>query len=156
MIFDTLNNFANYARLAPGTWAKLAAFLHGCTAETPAGRYEIDGDRLYAMVQSYNLHPVRPEKLEIHRNYVDIQLLLAGRETIVYRPVDGLPVTAEYDAVRDIAFYHLDEKGSVAIPLEPGNFALFFPEEGHLPGNGDPADSVVKVVVKIERSLLEG
>ena len=71
MIFDTLNNFANYARLAPGTWAKLAAFLHGCTAETPAGRYEIDGDRLYAMVQSYNLHPVRPEKLEIHRNYVD-------------------------------------------------------------------------------------
>ena len=100
MIFDSLNNFANYARLAPGTWAKLAAFLHGCTAETPAGRYEIDGDRLYAMVQSYNLHPVRPEKLEIHRNYVDIQLLLAGRETIVYRPVDGLPVTAEYDAVR--------------------------------------------------------
>ena len=102
------------------------------------------------------LHPVRPEKLEIHRNYVDIQLLLAGRETIVYRPVDGLPVTAEYDAVRDIAFYHLDENGSVALPLEPGNFALFFPEEGHLPGNGNPADSVVKVVVKIERSLLEG
>lgn len=156
MIFDTLNNFANYARLAPGTWAKLAAFLHGCTAKTPAGRYEIDGDRLYAMVQNYNLHPVRPEKLEIHRNYVDIQLLLAGHETIVYRPVDGLPVTAEYDAVRDIAFYHLDENGSVALPLEPGNFALFFPEEGHLPGNGNPADSVVKVVVKIERSLLEG
>ena len=151
MIFDSLNNFANYARLAPGTWAKLAAFLHGCTAETPAGRYEIDGDRLYAMVQSYNLHPVRPEKLEIHRNYVDIQLLLAGKESILCRPVDGLKETVPYDGGKDIAFYRAAEGNSVTVTLEPGKFAVFFPEEGHMPGLSCPgaAREVVMVVVKI-------
>ncbi len=154
MIFDDLKNFANYAKLAPATWAKLAAFLGGCDTETATGRYEIDGERVYAMVQSYNTHEPRPDKLEIHRRYVDIQLLLAGRETIFSRSIDGLEVTADYDATRDIAFYRNVDDGTVGLPLAPGNFAIFLPEEGHMPGNGDGSE-VTKVVVKIDRALLE-
>ena len=79
MIYDSMKNFAAYRKLAPEAWEKVSAFLAGCTPETPAGRYELDGDRVYAMVQGYETHDADPDKLEIHRKYVDIQLLLSGQ-----------------------------------------------------------------------------
>ena len=103
MIFDSMNRFASYAKLAPEVWKKLATFIAGCTPETPAGRYEIDGDKVYAMIQGYNLHEFNADKLENHREFVDIQLLLEGVETIWWRTVDGLEVTEAYTP--DIAFF---------------------------------------------------
>lgn len=169
MIFDSLDNFLQYGKLAPAAWEKISKFLAGCTAETPAGRYELDGDRIYAMIQGYETHAANPEKLEIHKKYVDIQLLLAGGESIIFRPVDGLEVTVPYDEKKDIAFYRFNLEESVPVTLIPGKFAVFFPEEGHMPGvtcAGElycrecpatveqpfppaPARSVIKVVVKI-------
>ena len=107
MIYDSMKNFAAYRKLAPEAWEKVSAFLAGCTPETPAGRYELDGDRVYAMVQGYETHDADPDKLEIHRKYVDIQLLLSGEESIVCRSVAGLKETVPYNAEKDIAFYRL-------------------------------------------------
>lgn len=151
MIFDSLDNFKRYEKLAPEAWGKISQFLESCTAGMAAGRYELDGDRVYASVQGYDTHAADPDKLEIHRKYVDIQLLLAGRESILCRPVDGLAVTVPYDDSKDIAFYRTAEGNSVTLTLEPGKFAVFFPEEGHMPGLAcaGAGRSVVKVVVKI-------
>ena len=63
MIYDSMKNFAAYRKLAPEAWEKVSAFLAGCTPETPAGRYELDGDRVYAMVQGYETHDADPDKL---------------------------------------------------------------------------------------------
>ena len=93
MIFDSMNNFMQYGKLAPAAWEKILKFLADCTEKSPAGRYEIDGDRIYASIQGYETHAPDPDKLEIHRKYVDIQLLLAGKESILCRPVDDLAVT---------------------------------------------------------------
>ena len=51
------------------------------------------------------------------------------------------------------AGFAAEEKKVTLLPLEPGNFAIFFPEEGHMPGCGNKS-SVVKIVVKIHKSLL--
>lgn len=151
MIFDSLNNFMRYGKLAPAAWEKILKFLRSCTPETPAGRYEIDGDRIYASLQGYETHEADPDKLEIHRKYVDIQLLLAGKESILCRPVDDLKETVPYDGGKDIAFYRTEAGNSVTVTLEPGKFAVFFPEEGHMPGLScaGTGENVVKVVVKI-------
>ena len=151
MIFDSLNHLMQYEKLAPAAWEKISKFLRTCTEKTPAGRYEIDGDRVYASLQSYETHEPDSDKLEIHRKYVDIQLLLAGKESILCSPVDGLKETVPYDGGKDIAFYRAAEGNSVTVTLEPGTFAVFFPEEGHMPGLScsGVAREVVKVVVKI-------
>ena len=174
MIYDSMKNFAAYRKLAPKAWEKVSAFLAGCTPETPAGRYELDGDRVYAMVQGYETHDADPDKLEIHRKYVDIQLLLSGEESVVCRSVAGLKETVPYNAEKDIAFYRLAIEQSVPLTLVPGNFAVFFPEEGHMPGVScagelycrecpvaseqpyppTPPRHVVKVVVKIAANAL--
>lgn len=152
MIYDSLDQFSRYEALAPQTWKKIAAFLAGCSPQTPVGRYELDGDRLYASVQNYETHAPNPDKLEIHRKYIDIQLLLAGEEAIVVRSVEDLAVAQEYNGEKDVAFHRLPAgTPAVSLPLVPGRFAVFFPEEGHMPGLTGPGGvaPVVKVVVKI-------
>jgi len=153
MIYDSLDQLSRYARLAPGVWEKVGAFLAGCSPDTPNGRHELDGDRVYASIQDYETHPVNPDKLEIHHKYIDIQVLLSGEESILVRSVDKLETTLAYDAGRDIAFFRLPAGDSDSIPvtLVPGKFAVFFPEEGHMPGliRGNAPCRVLKVVIKI-------
>jgi len=153
MIYDSLDQLSRYARLAPGVWEKVGAFLAGCSPDTPNGRHELDGDRVYASIQDYETHPVNPDKLEIHHKYIDIQVLLSGEESILVRSVDKLETTLAYDAGRDIAFYRLPagDCDSIPVTLVPGKFAVFFPEEGHMPGliRGNAPCRVLKVVIKI-------
>ena len=156
MIYDTIENFASYAPLAPEIWKKITAFLAECTAKAPAaGRADIDGERLYASVQYYNPKTPNLEKFEAHRDYIDIQLLLAGRETIHYAPSAGLPVVSDFSPGKDCAMYRLDSLDSATpLAMKPGNWALFLPGEAHLPGVGNPSENVIKVVIKIAASEL--
>ncbi len=154
MIFDSMKRFSSYARLAPGVWGKVEKFIAESSASTPVGRYVIDGDLAYASVQSYNTHEFNPEKLENHRDFVDIQLLLDGEETIWWRDVEGLEEAKPYKP--DIAFFRAGSEGAVPLLLKPGYFALFLPEEGHQPGVGDPSRKAIKLVIKLHRSLFEG
>ena len=153
MIFDKIENLKNYAELAPEVFEKVSAFLGTLDANSPDGRTELMGADLYAMVQRYNTHLHIPEKLENHEKYIDIQLLLDGEEIIYYSPVEGCKVTVPYDETKDCAFFYAEKEGMTALELKPGNFAVFLPIEGHAPGCGDPDKAVVKVVIKINRSL---
>lgn len=154
MIFDKIENLKNYAGLASEVFEKITAFLAGISAETEDGRTELMGNDLYAMVQRYNTHLFDADKLETHTKYIDIQLLLAGEEVIYYGYADGLPVTSPYNDEKDYAFYRADKENLTPLALNDSNFAVFLPEEGHAPGCGDPDKGVVKVVIKIRRTLL--
>jgi YhcH/YjgK/YiaL family protein len=47
------------------------------------GRHDVAGDDAYIMVSTYETNPVNEERrFETHRDYIDIQLLLEGRELI--------------------------------------------------------------------------
>lgn len=146
MVFDRLENFADYATLAPEAWSRIAGFFRNLSAETPPGRHEIWGDKIYASVNVIKLHPLDADKLEYHTKYADIQLVASGEEEVICGDLNGAATTA-YDAGRDVGFYRL-ESASGKFTLTPGKFLLLFPGEGHAPDVGDAAQ-VVKVVVKV-------
>jgi len=150
MIYDRLENLSRYSSLFAGA-DEVIRFLAEAAARTPApGKYELDGRRLFVNVQEYAPKTFDPDRLEYHRDYIDIQLLLAGAESLYYAPLDGLETVAGYDAEKDCGFDRLPSpEAGTRIPLVPGNFVLLFPGEGHLPGVGDPAGRAVKAVVKI-------
>ena len=150
MIFDKLQNLPRYAGSFPNA-DKVIAFLEKCVAQTPAtGKYELDGKKLFVGIQQYSPKTFNPEKLEYHKKYIDIQLLLSGAEKLYYAPLDGKETVMPYDPEKDYGMNRLPTpEAGTEIQLEPGNFVLLFPEEGHLPGVGDIAASVVKAVVKI-------
>lgn len=112
------------------------------------GRIELDGDRLFAMMQEY---PTKPEKdcfWEAHRKYIDIQYICDGVEEIGYAPLTSLKVIEPYDAGKD--FVKLAGSGSI-LRMPAGMFAVFFPHDGHKPcmaANGVVAP-VRKIVVKV-------
>lgn len=148
MILDVLENLAQYFPLAAG-FEKVAQFLARQELDLlTAGRHEIDGERAYAVVARNTGRSRDSARLEVHRRYIDLQIVLAGLDNIGWKSVahcnqpDG-----PYIEERDVRFY-LDEP-EIWLPLTPGRFALFFPEDAHLPSiSSGPLDKlVVKVAV---------
>ena len=90
MIFDKVENLSRYSSLFSGS-ELVARFVAEAMARTPApGKYELDGRKVFVGIQEYSPKVFNPDKLEYHRKYIDIQLLLAGREEFYYAPLDGL------------------------------------------------------------------
>ena len=119
-------------------------------SQLPEGRYELDGDRVYAMVQRYQPKPLAEALWEAHRRYLDVQYLVEGSERMGCAPLcDGLPVQQDYDPQKDAALYHADGEFFV---IHAGSFAIFTPHDVHVPGlavdGPDVSGRVCKVVVK--------
>lgn len=149
MIVDTLANAGRYrtvlARLQSGF-----DYLESFDPATPDGRYEIDGDRVFAMVQSYETAPSTEKRFETHRRNLDIQYIVSGRERLLHLDREGLEPSTQYDEKKDVIFYH-DPAASSSILLGPGEFAVFFPSDAHKGGcMAGGRDAVRKVVIKVQ------
>jgi biofilm protein TabA len=147
-----ISDILAFSKLYVPAHPRLAAgfdFLHKLPAGIADGRYEIDGDRLFALVQSYTTTPAATRKLEHHRKHADIQFLFAGEEIIEHAPLDGLAVDTPYDEGKDYGLVR-DPSVRSSVILRPGGWAIFFPQDAHKPGCalGSPC-AVRKVVVKV-------
>ena len=120
-----------------------------------AGRYPIKGDLIYAQVLDLETKDKSAILPEVHRKYLDVQYLHAGKERMGVTPDLGdNPIAQDYDAERDILFY-TDVQNEVELIMRPGNFAVFFPEDIHRPGCADgQAAKIRKIVVKVAVSEL--
>ena len=146
MIFDDLRNLEEY-KVVP---EEVLAFIHGLTAATPDGRYEIT-DRIYANIESYITKGETEAVLESHRKYIDLQFLLHGMERIDYINTDGLEMRGNYNPEKDIVFYKKTKAELGSLYLNGRNFAVFFPHDAHAPQitTFSLQENVKKVVVKI-------
>lgn len=109
-------------------------------------------------VMAFETSDATGKKAELHRKFIDIQLLISGEESIDY----GLaqPNLAFFDTYREEDDYQLTEKIEYknSVVLQPNMFAIFMPYEPHTPGNwvaGQPK-MLKKLVVKVPVNLLEG
>ena len=146
MIFDTLASADRYAALHP-LFPHAFEFLRDADLNALApGRYPVEGENLFAIVESAEGRRREQAKLECHRKYIDIQLVLEGMDEMGWKTVSDChePVAA-YSADRDIQFFRDAPASWIATP--PGAFCIFFPEDAHAPlvsqGN------IRKVILKI-------
>ncbi len=151
MIFGKIDSRSE--DLTGTAWDRAFEFLAGLDAEAKEGRYELDGDALYAIVERYETRPPGEALPEAHRTYVDIQAVLSGREQVAVWSTPDLESAKPYNPDQDIGFYHRPGTPDTVIDLVPGVFAVFFPGDAHMPclhPESGPA-SVKKVVIKIRR-----
>jgi len=146
MIVDTVSNWPLYRGLSPRI-ALAFDYLRGTDLQhTATGTFEIDGRRVYAIVQEYATLDRTQGAWEAHRQYIDLQHLVSGTERIGYARVNRL-TPGRYDQERD--FLPLSGEGDF-LTLGPGDFMLLFPEDAHMPRIAVNASGIVrKVVVKI-------
>lgn len=115
------------------------------------GRVEIAGDRVFALVQSYQtVWPDALIRLEAHRKYVDVQYVLAGQECIAWASTEQMPVSTPYDAAAEAWFGDVPAAATTCVRLNAGQLAVFFPTDGHAPRLAAGAAAPVrKIVVKV-------
>jgi len=149
MIFDTLTNSGLYSNVSP-----LIAKALKIAAETDFekildGKYEVDSDKLFYLVQRYKTRPVY-EKIEAHKNYIDLQLLVNGHEQIGFAIAGKLSVQTPYDETKDVMFFN-PPANTTFLKMQKGDFAIFWPSDAHMPCcQIDNAEDVLKVVFKIK------
>ena len=149
MIADTLKNRSQYASISPRIKAGFDYLAKTDFSKIAAGKYEIDGSNLFALVQEYDSITRDQGKWECHKNYIDIQYVVEGVEQIGVQNIDFLKVTVEYNPEKDIAF--LSGDGDF-VTLSKGSYGVFFPQDAHMPkvAPGDKPGKVKKVVLKIK------
>lgn len=148
MVIDQLSYTGHYHSLGSRFTAGLN-WLARFQPAMPDGRYDIEGDDVFALVQSYDTMPAAEKSYESHRAYADIQYVADGTEVIYYAPTESLHPVTPYDTEKDYLLY-ADPASATPLHLPPGTFAVFLPHDGHKPGcvNGAPCP-VKKVVIKV-------
>jgi len=150
MIVSDLDHIIRQAALSPA-FKKAIDFLRSPDIQMlPDGRVEIDGDRVFAMVQRFATKWTATPKFECHRKYIDIQFIVSGDEIIGWAPTEQMEITAAYDPDKDISFGTVAKGQWTPVHLHAGQLAVLYPEDGHAPKLAlrNPS-TVMKIVVKV-------
>ena len=152
MIFDVLENHSLYTAMGYNFSPAFKYLLETDLAGLPVGRIDLDGDRLYALVQEYMTKPAVGGFWESHRKYIDIQYVCRGREQMGFASLRSMTL-GEYVPEKDFqAMADLKIGIGNTIEVNSGQFAVFFPGDAHKPGIsvGPEPESVKKIVFKVK------
>jgi YhcH/YjgK/YiaL family protein len=153
MILDQLKN----ARLYFSTWERISKALQYLRSTDfsilEPGRYDIDGENIYALVSVYNTKPLSSAKWEAHKKYIDIQYVASGKEKMGVTSSDKVIPLEDYSENNDCTIYKGDGN---YILVDEGSFAVFFPTDIHMPGLSiNLPKEVKKVVIKVKVEGIE-
>ena len=151
MIVTTIDKLTKYSEIlyAQDIVDFLADFRKG---EMAPGRYDIHGDDLFAAVSRYDTEPDGDRVFENHKKYIDLQIVLDGKEEIQWADTKTLTmVSEEFSKGGDIAFYKGDAMGYTLLGGE--QCVILFEEDAHKPNVlHEKSENVLKVVFKIRCS----
>ena len=146
MVLDDLSNYKRYLSLHPGFAIAFEFLKRKDLGQLPAGRNEVDGDRVYATVAKGDGRGRKAAKLEAHRKYIDIQFAFSGTDDIGWKTLAQCKkVDKTYDDKEDCALF--TDECDAWISLRPGTFVIFFPEDAHAPMCGEGL--LHKVIMKV-------
>jgi len=149
MIFSNLSQSDRYASLHP-LFSRAFDYIRNTDLFALApGRYNIVGDDLIAIVEQVSGKTRESARLEAHRRYIDIQLVLDGIDEMGWKPLaDCYNPVGEHSMEKDIRFFHDAPASWIATP--PDAFCIFFPEDAHAPlvSNGQIRKVIFKVAVE--------
>ena len=147
MIKDKLKNSETYCNLSENIKKGFAWLQENDLENLPDGKYEIDGAKVYASVQTYETK--LDAKYESHRIYIDIQYMIKGEEKIGVTDLANCVTCIDYDNERDLEFYDIKTDDEY-FKLSTGEFLVFYPQDAHKPSIAiNEPKTVKKVVVKV-------
>ena len=148
MILSTLANADCYAALHP-LFPRAFEFMRNTDLLSLApGRYPIIDKQLFVIVENVPGRTRADAKLECHRKYIDIQLVLEGTDEMGWKALaDCYNPVIDYSAEKDIQFFH--DAPATWIITPPGAFCIFFPDDAHAPlvSDGNIRKAIFKIAV---------
>lgn len=150
MIYNNIYTYNKYKNL-DSKFERALNWLKEIDLDTiEVGNYEIDGNDIYASVQSYNTKDYDELKFESHKSYIDIQYIIFGEEFMGLIDKKSLKEVTDYDRVNDIIFYD-DPIMQSGLILKANDFVIIPPEIAHKPRvKTFIKQAVKKIVFKIK------
>jgi YhcH/YjgK/YiaL family protein len=148
MILSTLSQSDRYAALHPLFQRAFDYMRDTDLLSLAPGRYPIAEKQLFVIVENAPGRTREAAKLECHRKYIDIQLVLEGGDEMGWKALaDCAQPVSDYSTEKDIRFFHDSPASWVVVP--PGAFCIFFPEDAHAPlvASGQVRKAIFKVAV---------
>jgi len=146
MVLDTIQNAERSYSLHPG-FKPAFEYLKTVNLDTiEKGRYEIDGARLFMVVDRGEGKGKDNARFEAHQRYIDIQCTISGDDLIGWKNIkecagEGLG----YNPEKDIEFFASQSK--VWTPVPAGSFGIYFPEDVHAPKGA--TGRLFKIILKV-------
>ena len=146
MILDTLENSGLYESIHPRFKKAFDYLKNTDLVALPFGKIELEGASLVVNVVEITGKASDAAKMETHNKFIDIQVPIGKTETMGWISGTKLTeVTEAYNADKDVSFFA--NKASNFIAVQPFEFAVFFPEDGHQPGIAE--GTYKKIIVKV-------
>lgn len=136
MIVSNLQNSERIESLHPlfkqlFDYVKTHDLLH-----TECGRIELAGDDLFINNVNPTCVSASDQVLEVHRDYIDVHILLEGKERIGWKAIEDVTdLKQAYQKEGDCALY--SDTPTSFVDLLPGQFLIVFPEDSHAPVIGE-------------------
>lgn len=147
MIFDHLHNAARYYSLHPDFEIAFDFLKNQNIGQLPTGKQVLRGEEIFAIISDdFGFGGREQARLESHRRYLDIQVVLAGTDCMGWQQIAACQnITEAYTPERDVIFY--GDLPLVWLEVPAQHFVIFYPEDTHAPLA--TAERVRKIVFKI-------
>jgi len=120
------------------------------------GKHMIGNDGVFVMLVDDKTELRTLRKAEIHKQYIDIQILLSGEEVYGYSNTISEEAMNLIELENDVMFFdNVDDEQFIT--LKKGDFAIFYPNQVHRPlcaSNNKPM-KVKKAILKIPSSIFK-
>lgn len=147
MIISNLQNSERIESLHPlfkqlFDYVKTHDLLH-----TECGRIELAGDDLFINNVNPTCVSASDQVLEVHRDYIDVHILLEGKERIGWKALEDVTdLKQAYQKEGDCGLY--SDTPTSFVDLLPGQFLIVFPEDPHAPVIGE--GKIRKLIGKVK------
>lgn len=122
---------------------------------TDAGRYEVEGGKLFVLIQDVNSRTFAESRPEAHNRFADVQIPLSASERYGFSfPETALACIEDRLESNDVAYYARPSR-EFFMDIDPGAYVVFLPRELHRPClTIKDKTRIRKAVIKIDRDLL--
>ena len=128
MIFGNIKNLHEYDYLPAGIKKCFEYVASNDLLGFEKGSYKIDGDNLFVNIVEYETTDVENRFWEAHRNYLDLHLMLDGKEQIDVNFIENME---EKEFIEKDDFLPLEGEKNGHVILEKGDFLICYPNDAH-------------------------
>ncbi len=111
------------------------------------GKHIVNED-FYFLIQEYVAKDTEAARFEAHKNYVDIQYIVEGKEAMEVAPLDKMEVMNPYNPEKDVEHY-VSIPDACKMVIAAGGYAVFYPNDAHKPCIKVNDNIVKKIVGKV-------
>ena len=148
MIFGNIENLNEYSFLEAKVAKCFAYAKEHDLKNFEKGSHTIDGERFFVNIVEYTTTEAENRFWEAHKNYLDVHVMLRGKEQIDLNFIQNMDVK---EFVEKDDFLPMEGEKNSSVVLEAGDFLVCYPSDGHRTAVavGEP-QTIKKAIFKVQ------